>query len=155
MPYTLTQIRVLRAPVERVYRAFLDPAALAKWNAPDGFTCIVHELEAKPGGRFRISFVNFSSGEKHSFGGEYRELIPNERIVATDRFEDAGLPGENQLQDDEVVAFSWIVYRSREHRDEVNRKVMEDPRMQPPASGEWPFDARRLIFGGFVPFIGL
>lgn len=94
MPYTLTQIRVLRAPVERVYRAFLDPAALAKWNAPDGFTCIVHELEAKPGGRFRISFVNFASGEGHSFGGEYRELIPNERIVATDRFEDAGLPGE-------------------------------------------------------------
>ncbi len=94
MPYTLTQIRVLRAPVERVYRAFLDPAALAKWNAPDGFTCIVHELEAKEGGRFRISFVNFSSGEAHSFGGEYRELVPNERIVATDRFEDAGLPGE-------------------------------------------------------------
>jgi uncharacterized protein YndB with AHSA1/START domain len=94
MSYTLTQIRVLRAPVERVYRAFLDPAALAKWNAPDGFTCIVHELEPKKGGRFRISFVNFSSGERHSFGGEYRELVPNEKIVATDRFEDAALPGE-------------------------------------------------------------
>lgn len=94
MSYTLTQIRVLRAPAERVYRAFLDPAALAKWNAPDGFTVIVHELEPRVGGRFRISFVNFSANQTHTFGGEYRELIPNEKIVATDRFEDAGLPGE-------------------------------------------------------------
>lgn len=94
MPYTLTQIRVLRAPPERVYRAFIDPAALAKWNAPDGFTAIVHELDVRAGGRFRISFVNFASGQSHSFGGEYRELVPNERIVATDRFDDANLPGE-------------------------------------------------------------
>lgn len=64
-------------------------------------------------------------------------------------------PQAVKLQDDELVVFSWVVYRSREHRDEVNRKVMEDPRIQRPASGEWPFDARRLIFGGFVPFIGL
>jgi uncharacterized protein YbaA (DUF1428 family) len=64
-------------------------------------------------------------------------------------------PRAVQLQDDEIVVFSWIVYHSREHRDEVNRKVMEDPRMQPPSSSEWPFDARRMIFGGFVPFIGL
>ena len=94
MPYTLTQIRGFRAPPERVYRALLDPAALAKWNAPDGFTVVVHELDARAGGRFRISFVNFSNGQAHSFGGAYRELVPNERIVATDRFDDANLPGE-------------------------------------------------------------
>jgi uncharacterized protein YndB with AHSA1/START domain len=94
VPYTLTQIRVLRAPPERVYRALLDPAALAKWNAPDGFTAIVHELDARVGGRFRISFINFSQGQEHSFGGEYRELVPNEKVVATDRFDNPGLPGE-------------------------------------------------------------
>jgi uncharacterized protein YndB with AHSA1/START domain len=94
MPYTLTQVRILRAPPERVYRAFLDPAAVAKWNAPDGFTVVVHELEARVHGRFRISFVNFSNGQAHTFGGEYRELVPNERIVATDRFDDPGLPDE-------------------------------------------------------------
>jgi uncharacterized protein YndB with AHSA1/START domain len=94
MPYTLTQVRILRAPPERVYRAFLDAAALAKWNAPDGFTAIVHELEPRVGGRFRISFVNFGTGQAHSFGGDYRELVPNEKIVATDRFEDSTLPGE-------------------------------------------------------------
>lgn len=94
MPYTLTQIRILRAPPERVYRAFLEPAALAKWNPPDGFTAVVHELDARVGGRFRISFVNFSNGQTHRFGGEYRELVANERIVATDVFDDPGLPGE-------------------------------------------------------------
>lgn len=94
MPYNLTQVRVFKAPAERVYRAFLDPAALAKWNAPYGFTAIVHELEAKVGGRFRISFVNFSKGQTHTFGGEYRELVPNQKIVATDRFENPALPGE-------------------------------------------------------------
>ncbi len=81
MPYTLTQLRVLRAPPERVYRAFLDPAALAKLNAPVGFTVIVHELDASVGGRFRISFVNFGNGQALSFGGEFRELVPNEKIV--------------------------------------------------------------------------
>src|SRR5690606_33845415 len=94
MAYTLTQVRILRAPPERVYRAFLDPAALAKWNPPDGFTAVVHELDARVGGRFRISFVNFSNGQTHRFGGEYRELVANERIVATDVFDDPGLPGE-------------------------------------------------------------
>lgn len=94
MPYTLSQVRIFRAPPERIYRALLDPAALAKWNAPDGFTAVVHELDARVGGRFRISFVNFSADQAHSFGGSYRELVPNERIVATDRFEDASLPGE-------------------------------------------------------------
>jgi len=94
MPYSLTQIRVFSAPAERVYRALLDPAALAKWNPPDGFTAVVHELDARVGGRFRISFINFTNGQTHSFGGEYRELAPNEKIVATDRFDDPNLPGE-------------------------------------------------------------
>jgi len=94
MPYTLTQLRVFRAPPERVYRAFLDPAALAKWNAPDGFTAIVHELDARVGGRFRMSFINFCNGQSHTFGGEYRELVPDQKIVATDRFDNPGLPGE-------------------------------------------------------------
>jgi len=94
MPYTLTQVRIYRAPVERVYRALIDRHAIAKWNPPDGFTAIVHELDARVGGRFRISFVNFSNGQQHTFGGEYKELVPNERVVATDRFEDTSLPGE-------------------------------------------------------------
>ncbi|MBY4898148.1 SRPBCC family protein [Cupriavidus sp. AU9028] len=94
MPYNLTLVRVFRAPAERVYRALLDPAAIAKWNAPDGFTATVHELDARVGGRYRMSFTNFSGGQTHSFGGEYRELVPNERIVVTDRFDDANLPGE-------------------------------------------------------------
>ncbi|MFN3325719.1 MAG: SRPBCC family protein [Bryobacteraceae bacterium] len=94
MPYTLTQVRILRAPAERLYRALLEPAAIAKWNPPDGFTAIVHELDARVGGRFRISFINFTNGQAHSFGGEYRELVPNEKIVAIDRFDDRNLPGE-------------------------------------------------------------
>ena len=93
MSHALTQVRILRAPPERVYRAFIDPAALAKWNAPNGFTVVVHELDARVGGRYRISFVNFGNGQAHSFGGEYLELVPGERIVATDRFDDANLPG--------------------------------------------------------------
>lgn len=94
MAYNLTQIRVFRAPTERVYRALLDPAALAKWSAPDGFTVVVHELQATIGGRFRISFVNFSNGQTHTFGGEYRDLSDNYRISVTERFEDDALPGE-------------------------------------------------------------
>lgn len=94
MPYTLTQVRIYRAPVERVYRALIDRHAIAKWNPPDGFTAIVHELDARVGGRFRISFVNFSNGQEHTFGGEFREIVPNQRIVATDRFENVSLPGE-------------------------------------------------------------
>ena len=94
MPYTLTQIRVYRAPVERVYRALTDRHALAKWTAPDGFTAVVHELDARVGGRYRITFINFSNEQEHTFGGEYLEMLPNERIVATDRFENTELPGE-------------------------------------------------------------
>jgi uncharacterized protein YndB with AHSA1/START domain len=91
---TISLHRVLRAPPERVYRAFLDPAALAKWLPPHGFTGTVHELDAKVGGKYRMSFTNFGSGSSHSFGGEYLELVPGKRIVHTDRFDDANLPGE-------------------------------------------------------------
>ena len=86
--------RVLRAPPQRVYRAFLDADAMAKWMPPFGFTCKVHHMEAKVGGTFRMSFTNFSSGNGHSFGGEYLELVPEELIRYTDQFDDPNLPGE-------------------------------------------------------------
>ena len=89
--------RVLRASPERVYRAFLDADAMAKWLPPYGFTCKVHSMDARVGGTFRMSFINFSSGHGHSFGGEYLELVPHERIRYTDRFDDPNLPGEMQV----------------------------------------------------------
>ena len=89
--------RVLRAPPEKVYRAFLEPDALSKWLPPHGFTCKVHAMDARVGGIFRMSFQNFGAGSGHSFGGEYLELQPNERIRYTDRFEDPNLPGEIQV----------------------------------------------------------
>jgi len=85
--------RILRAPPERVYRAFLDPEALVKWLPPHGFTGRVHHLDALVGGSYRMSFTNLSSGNTHAFGGEYLELVPNERIVHTDQFDDPNLPG--------------------------------------------------------------
>ncbi len=85
--------RVLRTSPEKVYRAFLEPGAMAKWLPPYGFTCQVHHMDARVGGTFRMSFHNFSSGNGHSFGGEYLELVPNERIRYTDKFEDPNLPG--------------------------------------------------------------
>lgn len=88
--------RVLRAPAERIYRAFLDPAALAKWLPPNGFTNTVHELDARVGGRFRMSFTNFTNGQSHSFGGEYLELVPDQRIRYSDTFDDPNLPGTMQ-----------------------------------------------------------
>ncbi len=93
---TIRLHRVLRAPPERVYRAFLDADAVAKWLPPYGFTCTVHHMDASVGGAYRMSFTNFASGRAHSFGGEYRELVPSERIRYTDTFEDANLPGEMQ-----------------------------------------------------------
>ncbi|MBI2214703.1 MAG: SRPBCC family protein [Acidobacteria bacterium] len=86
--------RVLRATPERVYRAFLDPYALVKWLPPHGFTGTIHELNAAVGGSYRMSFTNFTSGNSHSFGGKYLELVPNERIRHTDSFDDPNLPGE-------------------------------------------------------------
>ena len=85
--------RVLRAPTERVYRAFLDADALAKWLPPNGFTGKVHHLDAKVGGAFKMSFTNLSTGASNSFGGEYLELVPHELIRHTDRFDDPNLPG--------------------------------------------------------------
>jgi uncharacterized protein YndB with AHSA1/START domain len=85
--------RVLRATPEKIYRAFLDADALAKWLPPNGFTCKVHQLNAKVGGAYKMSFTNFTTGHSHSFGGEYLELVPHERIRHTDRFDDPNLPG--------------------------------------------------------------
>lgn len=89
--------RVLRAPAERVYRAFLNADAMAKWIPPNGFTATVHHLEARVGGIFRMSFTNFTTQQSHSFGGEYVELVPHERIRYTDTFDDPNLPGTMQV----------------------------------------------------------
>ena len=88
--------RVLKATPEKIYRAFLDADAMAKWLPPHGFTGKVHQLEAKVGGTYRMSFTNFTTGQSHSFGGRYLELVPNERIRHTDAFDDPSLPGEMQ-----------------------------------------------------------
>ena len=96
MPNTVRLHRVLRAPPERVYRAFLDADATAKWLPPYGFTCKVHHMDAKVGGTFKMSFTNFTNGQSHSFGGSYRELVPSEKIRYTDVFDDPNLPGEMQ-----------------------------------------------------------
>jgi len=89
--------QVLRAKPEKVYRAFLEESAMAKWIPPYGFTCTVHHLDARVGGTFRMSFHNFSTGNGHSFGGEYLELVPNELIRYTDKFDDPNLPGELEV----------------------------------------------------------
>ncbi len=94
MPNTVRLHRVLHAPPERVYRAFLDADAKAKWLPPDGFTGKVHHLDARVGGSYKMSFTNFSTGQSHTFGGTYVELTPNERIRYTDQFDDPNLPGE-------------------------------------------------------------
>src|SRR3954464_3276616 len=86
--------RVLTAPAERVYRAFLEPAAMVKWLPPNGFTGKVHHMDARVGGGYKMSFTNFSSGQSHSFGGEFLELVPSQRLRYVDRFDNPGLPGE-------------------------------------------------------------
>ncbi len=97
MPNTIRLHRVLCAPPDRIYRAFLDADAMVKWLPPNGFTGKVHHLDAKVGGTYRMSFTNFGSGGSHSFGGEYLELVPNEKIRHTDTFDDPNLPGEMQV----------------------------------------------------------
>ena len=97
MPNTVQFHRVLRATPERVYRAFLNPDAMAKWLPPNGFTGKVHHLDPRVGGTYKMSFTNFTSGKSHSFGGEYLELIPEQRIRWTDRFDDPNLPGEMKV----------------------------------------------------------
>jgi uncharacterized protein YndB with AHSA1/START domain len=94
---TIRLHRVLRATPEQIYRAFLDADAMAKWLPPNGFTGKVHHLDAKVGGTFKMSFTNFTTGESHSFGGEYLELTPHERIRHTDKFDDPNLPGEMRV----------------------------------------------------------
>ena len=89
--------RVLRAPAERIYRAFLTPDALARWLPPYGFTATVHDMDPKVGGHFRMSFTNFTTGQSHAFGGEYLELVEHESIRYTDRFDDPNLPGEMRV----------------------------------------------------------
>jgi len=96
MSNTVTLHRVLRATAERVYRAFLDADAMAKWLPPNGFTGKVHHLDARVGGTYKMSFTNFTTGHSHSFGGEYVELIPNQRLRYTDRFDDPNMPGQMQ-----------------------------------------------------------
>ena len=91
---TVTLHRVFRAPPDRLYRAFLDPDTMAKWLPPHGFTGRVLNMDARVGGRYRMQFTNFSNGQSHAFGGEYLELVPGERIVHTDSFDDPNLPGE-------------------------------------------------------------
>ena len=93
MPSTIRLHRVFKTKPERLYKAFLDPDALVKWMAPHGFTAKVHKLDAKVGGTYKMSFTNFSTGSSHSFGGEYLELVPGQRIRHTDRFDDPNLPG--------------------------------------------------------------
>jgi uncharacterized protein YndB with AHSA1/START domain len=93
MPNTIKLHRVLRSTPERVYRAFLDPDAMAKWLPPNGFTGKVHSIDARVGGKYKMSFTNFTTGNSHSFGGEYLELVPNERIRHTDVFDNPNLPG--------------------------------------------------------------
>jgi len=97
MPSTIRLHRVLRAAPERVYRAFLDADAMAKWLPPYGFTCKVHHVDAKVGGTHKASFTNFTTGKSHSFGGKYLELKPNELIRYTDKFDDPNMPGEMQV----------------------------------------------------------
>ncbi len=93
MPNTVRLHRVLATSPEKVYRAFLEADAMAKWLPPNGFTCTVHHFEPKVGGTFKMSFRNFTTGNSHSFGGEYVELVPGERIRYTDKFDDPNLPG--------------------------------------------------------------
>ena len=97
MPGTVRLHRVLATKPDKVYRAFIEADALAKWLPPDGFACTVHRLEAKVGGTHRMSFRNFTTGMSHSFGGEYLQLVPGERLRYTDKFDDANLPGEMQV----------------------------------------------------------
>jgi uncharacterized protein YndB with AHSA1/START domain len=97
LPNTVRLHRVLAAKPEKIYRAFIEADALAKWLPPNGFTCTVHQLEAKVGGTHRMSFRNFTTGNSHSFGGEYVELVPNERLRYTDKFDDPNLPGQLQV----------------------------------------------------------
>jgi uncharacterized protein YndB with AHSA1/START domain len=94
MPGTVKLHRVFTSKAESVYKAFIDPAAMCKWLPPNGFTGTVHEMDARVGGSYKMSFTNFSTGNGHTFGGEFVEMVPNEKLVYTDKFDDPNLPGE-------------------------------------------------------------
>lgn len=96
-PNTVRIHRILKAKPERVYRAFIDPAAMCKWMPPHGFTGTVHAMEVRVGGGYKMSFTNFNTGQKHSFGGTYVEIVPNERLVYSDRFDDPNVPDEMKV----------------------------------------------------------
>ncbi len=97
MPGTVKLHRILKAPPERIFKAFTNADGLAKWLPPDGFTCKVHHLDARVGGGFKMSFSNFTTGNGHSFGGEYLELVPNEKLRYTDKFDDPNLKGDIEV----------------------------------------------------------
>jgi uncharacterized protein YndB with AHSA1/START domain len=97
MPSTIRLHRVLRAPPDRVFKAFVDPDALVKWMPPNGFTAKVHHIDARAGGKFKMSFTNFSTGSSHSFGGDYQEVVPGKSLRYTDKFDDPNLPGVMQM----------------------------------------------------------
>jgi uncharacterized protein YndB with AHSA1/START domain len=120
---TIRLHRVFRAPPERVYKAFLDPEAMAKWLPPNGFTGKVHHMDAKVGGTYRMSFTNFTSGNSHSFGGKFLDVIPNERLRYTDQFDDPSLPGEILV----TIAFKKVSVGT-----EVNIEQAGVPEVIPP-----------------------
>ena len=123
MPHTVRLQRVLRAPAERVYRAFIDPEAMCKWLPPHGFTGRVLEMDARVGGAYRMSFTRLDNGQSHSFGGTFVELVPGERIRHSDRFDDPGLPGE---------MLTTITFRTTEVGTVVNIEQAGIPEMIPP-----------------------
>lgn len=123
MPHTLRFQRVLRAPAERVFRAFIDPDAMCKWLPPHGFTGRVHDMDARVGGGYRMSFTNLGNGQSHSFGGTFLELVPGERIRHTDRFDDPQLPGE---------MVTTITFRATPVGTELNIEQAGIPEVIPP-----------------------
>lgn len=123
MPHTVRFQRVLRAPAERVFRAFIEPGAMVKWLPPHGFTGCVHDMDARVGGRYRMSFTNLANGQSHSFGGTFLELVPGERLRHTDRFDDSNLAGE---------MVTTITFRSTEVGTEVNIEQAGIPDPIPP-----------------------
>src|SRR6266849_2829437 len=128
--------RVLRATPEKIYRAFVDADAMAKWLPPNGFTGKVHHLDAKVGGVYKMSFTNFSTGRSHSFGGNYLELVPHERIRYTDKFDDPNLPGE--MQTILRVGPNRFFFYASDRAEPVHVHVEVREAMGPPSSGSTP-----------------
>ncbi len=141
MPNTIKLHRVLRATPERVYRAFLDPDAMVKWLPPNGFTGKVHQLDARVGGIYKMSFTNFSTGSSHSFGGKYLELVPNERIRNTDIFDDPNLTGE---------MITTVVLKKVSCGTEVNITQEGIPDMIPPEACYLGWQESLILLGKLV-----